>query len=68
MKRRKGRSPLRGKAKSLASKFIAEEVHTDQYPRKQAIAIGISRARSKIKDDRQQQELRRLCLKYGVKA
>jgi hypothetical protein len=36
---------LRGQARELASKFIAEEIRTGKYPRKQAIAIGISRAR-----------------------
>lgn len=38
-------SPLRGTVRQLASKFIAEEMHTRKYPRKQAIAIGISRAK-----------------------
>ena len=40
---------LRGKARDLASKFIAEEMKTQKYPRAQAIAIGISRARTQVK-------------------
>jgi hypothetical protein len=40
----KKKPKLRGKARDLASKFIAEEMHTKKYPRAQAIAIGISRA------------------------
>lgn len=37
---------LRGSARSLASKFIAEETRSG-LPRKQAIAVGISRARAR---------------------
>jgi hypothetical protein len=37
---------LRGKTRALASKYIAEEIETKKYPRAQAIAIGISRARA----------------------
>jgi len=40
---------LRGKARALASKFIAEEMRTKKYPRAQAIAIGLSRARTQAK-------------------
>lgn len=40
---------LRDQARELASKFIAEEIRTGKYPRKQAIAIGISRARRQDK-------------------
>lgn len=36
---------LKGRAHELAGKFIAEEVASG-YPRKQAIAIGLSRARA----------------------
>lgn len=32
-----------------ASKFIAEEIKTKKYPTKQAVAIGLSRARAKAK-------------------
>lgn len=37
---------LRGKTLKMASKFISEEVKTRKYSRKQAVAIGISRARA----------------------
>jgi hypothetical protein len=42
---RKNTKKLRGQTRELASKFIAEEIRTGKYPREQAIAIGISRAR-----------------------
>ena len=42
---------LRGKAKAMASKYIAEEMESG-YPRKQAIAIGLSRARIAAKKPR----------------
>ena len=45
-KTRKKSPGLQGKTRNLASKFIAEEMHTKKYPRAQAIAIGISRARA----------------------
>jgi hypothetical protein len=37
---------LSPREKRLASGYIAEEMQTGQYPRKQAIAIGISQARA----------------------
>lgn len=40
---------LKGKAQTLASKYIAEEIETGKYPRQQAIAIGLSRARAATK-------------------
>ena len=43
---------LTNQVQKLASKYIAEEIETGQYPRKQAIAIGISRAKAKIKKSR----------------
>jgi len=47
-KRQKKEYPkLQGRAKKLASKYIAEEMNTRKYGRKQAIAIGLSRARTK---------------------
>jgi hypothetical protein len=39
------RLKLTGTARKLASKYIEEEIETGQYPRSQAVAIGISRAR-----------------------
>jgi Family of unknown function (DUF6496) len=40
---------LTPREKELASGFIAEEIEAGLYPRKQAIAIGISRARRKAR-------------------
>ena len=40
---------LTSKERKLASRYIAEEIETEKYPRKQAIAIGISRARAATK-------------------
>ena len=40
---------LTSKERKLASRYIAEEIETEKYPRKQAIAIGISRARAAAK-------------------
>jgi dethiobiotin synthetase len=39
------RAALTAGQKACASKFIAEEMETGKYPRAQAVAIGISRAR-----------------------
>lgn len=44
-KPRKKRARLSPRARELASQFIAEEHRTKKYPREQAIAIGLSRAR-----------------------
>lgn len=43
---------LTSQMQTLASKYIAEEIETGQYPRKQAIAIGISRAKTDVKKSR----------------
>lgn len=59
---------LRGRARSLASKYIAEEERTRQYPRKQAIAIGISRAREEVTRDKHKSVFLALCHKYGIRA
>jgi hypothetical protein len=40
---KKKRAKLRGRARTLASKYIAQEQRTGQYPRKQAVTIGIQR-------------------------
>jgi len=40
---------LTGRERDLASRYIAEEIETGKYPRKQALAIGISRARAASK-------------------
>ncbi len=63
MKRKKTSSKkypkLRGRTRTLASKFIAEETLSG-LPRKQAIAVGISRARAAQK----QAELDKIVAKY----
>jgi hypothetical protein len=46
---KKTRHKLSGKSRKIASKYIAEEIKTKKYPLKQAIAIGISRARAATK-------------------
>lgn len=43
---------LTRRERELASRYIPEEVVTRQYPRAQAVAIGISRAKSKAKKER----------------
>ena len=55
---------LRGKAKTLASKYVAEEVSTRKYPLKQAVAIGISRARSEAKESRTVSRLKAMLKRY----
>ncbi len=47
---KKSRKKLTRKGQRLASKYIAEEFETKKYKPKQAIAIGISRARTKLKE------------------
>jgi hypothetical protein len=63
----KKRPRLRDAAGALASKFIAEEVRTHKYPRKQAVAIGLSRARREArstKDNQITKILRDMLQKY----
>ena len=48
MARRKKYPKLRGRARELASKYIAEEFRTGKYKPSQAKAIGISRARAEV--------------------
>ena len=50
--------------KRLAPEFIAEEVRTGRYPRKQAIAIGISRAKAQAKKIRRSDEISRIMARY----
>ena len=61
---KKTRAKLRGKTRSLASKFIAEEMRTRKYPRPQAIAIGISRAKAKVKKESFETRLQAIIEKY----
>ena len=55
---------LRGRTRDLASKYIAEEVSTHKYPRAQAIAIGISRAKRQATVTKTTNRLRHLLSKY----
>ena len=55
---------LRGKTRELASKFIAEEMETKKYPRAQAIAIGISRARTQAKKDAHRKRIHAIIAKH----
>ena len=48
------------KEQKLASRYIAEEIETGKYPRKQAIAIGISRAKTKVKKARHRPSIARI--------
>lgn len=58
------RPKLQGRTKELASEYIAEEMRTRQYPRKQAIAIGISRAKAESKKVRTMNRIHNLLSKY----
>ena len=60
----KKRTKLRGRVKTLASKFIAEEMRTRKYPQQQAIAIGISRAKAKVKESTMVSRLKSMLAKY----
>lgn len=55
---------LTGRPLELAGRFIAEEITTGKYPRKQAVAIGISRARSDSKKSRFGKDLQAILDKY----
>jgi Family of unknown function (DUF6496) len=50
--------------RELASRYIAEEIETQKYPRKQAIAIGLSRARERTKKTRRGDEISRIMSRY----
>ena len=60
----KKKKKLTREEKRLASQFIGEEIKTKAYPRKQAIAIGISRARAEAKKTRGKREIERIMLRY----
>jgi hypothetical protein len=63
----KGRkkTKLVDKQQLLASKFIAEEFHTNKYPPKQAIAIGLSRTRAALKKVSIASRLNQILKRYG---
>ena len=58
------RKKLTAREKKLASRYIAEEIETGKYPRKQAIAIGISRAKAQAKKIRRSDEISRIMARY----
>lgn len=64
MPRKKTRTKLTRKEQKLASRYIAEEIRTKQYPHKQAIAIGLSRARTGVKKARRRQTIARIMARY----
>lgn len=55
---------LRGKARELAGQFIAEEVRTGKYPREQAVAVGISRAREEARKSRRTRAIDDIMRRY----
>ena len=61
----KKKRKLTSKEKKLASQYIAEEIETGKYPRKQAIAIGISRAREQTKKTIRENEISRIMSRYS---
>jgi len=52
-KRRKAKKypKLGQQARKLAKKAIREEIKTGKYPRRQAVAIGLSRARAEARHE-----------------
>jgi hypothetical protein len=56
--------PLRGRARELASTYIAEEFRTGKYKPSQAKAIGISRARAETRHSETMKKLRTIVSKY----
>lgn len=59
-RRTKKRPRMTPRARELAPKFIAEEHRTKKYPMKQAVAIGLSRARQRAREE----EIAALVKKY----
>ena len=55
---------LTSKERKLASRYIAEEIETEKYPRKQAIAIGISRARAATKKTSRRHSIAGIMARY----
>jgi hypothetical protein len=50
--------------RKLASLYIPEEIKTKQYPRKTAIAIGISRAQADVRKTRRKRAIDRIMARY----
>ncbi len=55
---------LKGKTRKLVGKYIAEEMRTKKYPRKQAIAIGISRARASTAKTKRSNKISAIMKRY----
>jgi hypothetical protein len=51
-------------ARKLAGDFIAEEVRTVRYPRKQAVAVGLSRARAAASELRRKAMISAIMARY----
>jgi len=64
MPKTKKRKKLTPREKKLASKYISEEIRTKQYPHKQAIAIGISRAVTSVKKTSHKSNIQRIMDRY----
>jgi hypothetical protein len=55
---------LKGRVRALARKYVAEEVETKKYPREQAVAIGISRARAEVAETRRREKISGIMKRY----
>ena len=65
MSKEKKMKKLTRRERKLASRYIAEEIETEKYPHKQAIAIGISRAREQTKKTIRENEISRIMSRYS---
>ena len=52
------------RASELSSKFVAEEIRTGKYPRKQAVAVGLSRARTTLMKENHKRQLDAILTRY----
>jgi hypothetical protein len=64
MKRKKKYPKLTPEEKRLATRFIPEEIATGQYPQKQAVAIGINRAKAAAKERSPRTRIESIMEKY----
>ena len=55
---------LRGKTRELAGKYVAEEIRTGKFPRNQAVAVGISRAREETRRSRRARAIGDIMKRY----
>lgn len=63
-KKARPRRKLTREERKLASRYIPEEIETKQYPRKTAIAIGISRAQADVRKARRKRAIDRIMARY----